>query len=179
MLAGDLFGLPIPDAGPVFTAALAGHLAAGLTAVVAGALAAAARKRTGRHPRAGHVYLWALGGVVTTAAVMAVIRWPHDAHLLAIAITAALLGGYGYAVRRRARRGWVARHALGLGGSYIALLTGFYIDNGPRLPLWDRLPDVVFWFLPGVIGAPLIWLAVHRFGRTARQRRLRPTIPAP
>jgi hypothetical protein len=53
MLTGDLFGLPIPDAGPVFAAALGGHLAAGLTTVGAGASAAAARKGPGRHPRAG------------------------------------------------------------------------------------------------------------------------------
>jgi hypothetical protein len=26
-------------------------------------------------------------------------------------------------------------HAIGMGGSYIALLTGFYVDNGPFLPL--------------------------------------------
>jgi hypothetical protein len=170
MPAADLFGLPIPDSGPVFTAALAGHLTAGLTAVIAGALAAGARKRPGRHPRAGRVYLWALGGVVATAAAMAVIRWPHDAHLLAIAVTAALLGGYGYLARRRARRGWAARHAIGLGGSYIALLTGFYVDNGPRLPIWNRLPDLAFWFLPTMLGAPLIRLAVHRFQRPKRRR---------
>ena len=33
-----------------------------------------------------------------------------------------------------------------MAASYVALLTGFYVDNGPQLPLWDRLPTV------GVLG---------------------------
>jgi hypothetical protein len=49
MLATSIFGLPTPDAGPVFATALTVHIAAGLTAV-AGALAATAHKQPGRHP---------------------------------------------------------------------------------------------------------------------------------
>jgi hypothetical protein len=163
MLAAELLGLPIPDAGPVFAAALAGHIAAGLTAVGSGALAAGARKRRGRHPRAGRVYLWALGGVAATATVMTTIRWREDAHLFAIAVVSAALGWYGYRARRHRRPGWPVRHAIGMGGSYIALLTGFYVDNGPFLPVWNRLPDPAFWVLPTAVGAPLIWLGIHRF----------------
>jgi hypothetical protein len=163
MLAGDFLGLPVPDAGPVFATALVVHIGCGLTAVTSGALAASARKRPGRHPRAGRVYLWALGGIVLTAGVMAAIRWREDAHLLAIAIVALSLGLYGYRARRAHRTGWPVRHAVGMGGSYIALLTGFYVDNGPFLPLWSRLPHVTYWLLPAVIGAPLIWRALRRF----------------
>jgi hypothetical protein len=169
MLGGELFGLPIPDAGPVFAVALAGHIAAGLTAVGAGALAATAVKRPGRHPRAGRVYLWALGIVAATATVLAAIRWSHDAHLFAIAMVAAGLGWYGYRARRRPRRGWPVRHAIGMGGSYITLLTGFYVDNGAFLPLWNRLPHVAYWILPALVGGPLIWLGIHRFTRVRRQ----------
>jgi hypothetical protein len=161
--AGDLLGLPIPNAGPLFAVALGVHILSGLVAVVAGALAATARKRPGRHPRAGRVYLWALTGIFTTATVMSVIRWQHDAHLFAIAVVAFGLGGYGYLARRRQRPGWPTHHAVGMGGSYIALLTGFYVDNGPFLPLWDRLPHVMYWILPGLVGVPLIGLALSRF----------------
>jgi uncharacterized membrane protein HdeD (DUF308 family) len=170
MLAGEVFGLPIPDAGPVFTVALVGHVAAGLTAVVSGALAATAAKRPGRHPRAGRVYVWALGGVAATATVMAAIRWREDAHLFAVAVVAAGLGWYGYRARRRHRQGWPVRHAIGMGGSYLALLTGFYVDNGPLLPVWNRLPSAAFWVLPTLVGAPLIWFGIHRF--TGRARRV-------
>jgi len=102
---GEIFGLPIPDAGPIFATALVLHILSGLTAVITGALAATARKQPGRHPRAGRVYLCALGGIFTTAMVMAAIRWHEDAHLFAIAVIAFSLGLYGYRARRRHRPG--------------------------------------------------------------------------
>ena len=74
-LNSEILGLPIPDAGPVFATALVIHILSGLTAVIAGALAATARKRPGRHPRAGRGYLWALGGIFTTATIMAAIAF--------------------------------------------------------------------------------------------------------
>ena len=165
MLGSDIVGLPIPDAGPIFVTALAVHVVSGLTAVTAGAIAATARKQAGRHPRAGRVYLWALGGVFATATVMAIIRWREDAHLFAIAVIAFGLGLYGYRARRRHRPGWPPHHAIGMGGSYIALFTGFYVDNGPLLPVWNQLPHIVYWLLPSVVGVPLIWLALRRFQR--------------
>jgi hypothetical protein len=165
MLGSDIVGLPIPDAGPIFATALAAHIASGLTAVTAGAIAATARKQAGRHPRAGRVYLWALGGIFATATVMAIIRWREDAHLFAIAVVAFGLGLYGYRARRRHRPGWPKHHAIGIGGSYIALFTGFYVDNGPFLPLWNQLPHIAYWLLPTAVGVPLIWLALHRFQR--------------
>jgi uncharacterized membrane protein len=176
MLAGDFLGLPIPDAGPIFAAALVIHILAGLTAVVSGALAATAKKRPGRHPRAGRIYLSALGGVFVTATIMAIIRWREDAHLLAIAVITFSLGLYGYQARRRHRPGWPPHHAIGMGGSYIALLTGFYVDNGPFLPFWKELPHITYWLLPSIVGAPLIWLALSRFRRIpARSRPDDPT----
>jgi hypothetical protein len=168
MLAGDILGLPIPDAGPTFAAALLIHILSGLTAVISGALAATAKKRPGRHPRAGRIYLWALGGVFATATIMAIIRWREDAHLLAIGIIAFSLGLYGYQARRRHRPGWPPHHAIGMGGSYIALLTGFYVDNGPFLPIWKQLPHLTYWLLPSIVGVPLIWRALHRFRANPR-----------
>src|SRR3954465_403577 len=84
----DIGGLQVPDAGPVFLAAPAVHVLAGGTAVVAGLLAATARKRRGRHPRAGMVYLWVIGVVFATATVMGVVRWRHDWPLFVIATLA-------------------------------------------------------------------------------------------
>jgi hypothetical protein len=42
------------------------------------------------------------------------------------------------------------------------MLTAFYVDNGPHLPLWDRLPVLAFWLLPAAIAAPLITRAIIR-----------------
>ena len=49
-----------------------------------------------------------------------------------------------------------------MGISYVALLTAFYVDNGPHLPLWDRLPTVTFWLAPTLIGAAIIRRALTR-----------------
>ena len=163
MLGSDIVGLPIPDEGPIFAIVLVTHIVSGLTAVIAGALAATAKKRRGRHPRAGHVYLWALGGIFTTATIMAAIRWHEDAHLFTIAVIAFGPGLYGYQARRRHRPGWPTHHGIGMGGSYIALLTGFYVDNGPFLPLWNQLPHWTYWLLPSLVGIPLIRRALHRY----------------
>lgn len=155
--------LDLPGAGPMFLAALGFHVLAGMTCVVAGALAATARKRPGRHPKAGHVYLWGIAVVSATASVMAAIRWEEDRHLFGIAVVATGLAVLGWRARVRHRDGWVRWHAIGMGGSYIALLTGFYVDNGPQLPLWDRLPHWMYWVMPAAVGGPLIWRALRRF----------------
>jgi hypothetical protein len=163
MLTITVVGLEVPDAGPVFLFALCAHVLAGLTSVGAGAVAATARKRPGRHPRAGRVYLCGLAVVFVTATVMAVVRWREDRLLLAIATVAFGLGLFGWQARRRHRPGWPRWHGIGMGGSYVGLLTGFYVDNGPHLPLWNRLPHWTYWALPMGIGAPLIWWALRRF----------------
>jgi hypothetical protein len=46
-----------------------------------------------------------------------------------------------------------------MGASYIALLTAFYVDNGPHLPFWNRLPTLAFWLLPAAVGVPLTAVA--------------------
>jgi hypothetical protein len=87
-------------AGDVFAAALALHIAAGLSCVVAGAIAATAGKRPGRHPRAGTVYYAGLTAVFVTATAMAVIRWAHNWHLFVIAVLGYTAGTAGYLGRR-------------------------------------------------------------------------------
>jgi hypothetical protein len=91
----------------------------------------------------------------------------------------------GYQHRRRRRPGDTG-HIAGMGTAYVAMLTAFYVDNGPRLPLWDHLPAFSFWVLPSAIGAPVITRAIwhaKRPGRIAgREARTAPenaTDPAP
>jgi len=161
-LALPILGLEVPDSGPVFLAVLAVHVLAGGTAVISGATAALVRKRFGLHPRAGRVYLWALGAVFATAAAMTVLRWPHNVHLFAIGTFAFAAGLAGWRARRLHRPGWQRRHLLGMGTSYVALLTGFYVDNGPQLPVWNLLPDWAFWILPTAVAGPIIARAYVR-----------------
>jgi hypothetical protein len=60
----------------------------------------------------------------------------------------------------------------GTGIGYTAMLTAFYVDNAPRLPLRDRLPVLAFWLLPGAIATPLIVRAVIGARHAAPQARL-------
>ena len=53
-------------------------------------------------------------------------------------------------------------HIVGMGASYIALLTAFYVDNGKNLPIWKDLPHVAYWTLPSAVGVPLILRALGR-----------------
>lgn len=163
----DVLGIPVPTRQPVFLAILAVHVAVALIAVVAGAIAATSRKRAGRHPRAGTVYLWSLVTAVATAAALTAFRPRADWPLLVLgagALVAALLGR---AVRRRASHGWVRVHVVAMGASLVLTLTAFYVDNGPHLPLWERLPAWTFWVLPAGVGVPLILrtLARHPLAR--------------
>jgi uncharacterized membrane protein len=152
-------GLPLPSDAAWFLALIAVHVAAGLTCVVAGAVAMLSPKAAGRHPTAGVTYVWALGVVAVTMAVVSAFRWAEDAHLFALgsaSFLAALLG------RLARRRGRLRLHASGMAASYILLITAFYVDNGPHLPLWRRLPPPAFWILPCAIGLPILAWALAR-----------------
>jgi hypothetical protein len=153
-------GLPIPDDRPLFLAVLAVHVAAGVVCVVAGALAATARKRPGRHPTAGRVFYWGLVCAFAALVTLAVLRWPDDTDLLVIGAVAMIAATAGVLARRRGR---FRVHGTGMAVAYIALITGFYVDNGPNLPLWNLLPHFVYWLLPAAIGVPLLVRALRRF----------------
>jgi hypothetical protein len=148
------------------------HVLAGLTTVITGIVAFVAPKRRGRHPRWGGRYLWAYTVVFLTATILSGERWSTDAYLFFIALV-----GYGFALggytARRFRRepwlmrllgkNWVVAHIVGTIGSYIVLLTGFYVDNAHLIPLLNQLPLLTFWVLPTVIGIPFIARSISRF----------------
>ena len=124
MLAAPGAEIDLPDLGPVFLTALGIHALAGITAVVSAIVATTSRKRPGRHPVAGRVYLGALAVLAASAVTMAVLRGREDAHLFVVALVAAGLGFLGWQARRRRRTGWRLWHGIGMGGSFIAVLTG-------------------------------------------------------
>jgi hypothetical protein len=157
--AARIFGDQVGSTAPVFLAFLAVHVLAGLTAVVTGAIAALARKGSPRHVRAGRWYYRAITVVFATATILAALRWRQDYYLFIIGTVAFTAATLGYQHRRRQRPGHTG-HIVGMGTAYVAMLTAFYVDNGPHLPLWDRLPTLTFWLLPSAIGAPIIARAV-------------------
>ena len=56
--------------------------------------------------------------------------------------------------------------------AFILLLTAFYVDNGPHLPLWRSLPPLAHWLLPGVIGFPVLIWVLRRHPLIVRSRAL-------
>jgi hypothetical protein len=124
-------------------------------------VAALSAKGSVRHVRSGRVYYWSLAVVFATATAMAAMRWAEDYHLFVIGSIAITAGSVGY-LHRRLRRSGDAVHITGMGTSYIALLTAFYVDNGKNLPLWSHLPRIAYWVLPSLIGLPLLARAVRR-----------------
>jgi uncharacterized membrane protein len=162
-LGGQILGLPVGSTSPLFLTVLAAHVIAGLACVASGAAAALTRKGPGRHARLGRLYYRGVLVVFTTAIIMAALRWPHDNHLAilaAITLSAAAVG-----VRARRTTPAHAPHIRAMGASYIALLTAFYVDNGPHLPLWNHLPAIAFWIGPTLIGTPLITRAALHHNR--------------
>jgi hypothetical protein len=158
----------VPGVGratPIFAVLLMIHIGAALTCVVSGAVAATSPKQPGRHPRAGTLYFWALSVVFVTTVCMSAARWSRDYYLLILGTVAFGLASLGYAARRIRWTGWTTAHILGMSLSYITLLTAFYVDNGPNLPVWRQLPTAAFWLGPLVVGSPFVVWALARHGR--------------
>lgn len=146
------------------------HVAAGLTCVLAGIAAMLSPKRAGRHPSAGAVYYGSLVVVSLSMAALSVLRWPHNTHLLVLGILCFGAATIGRMARRRRWRGWLRVHVTGMGVSYIVLLTAFYVDNGPHLPLWRDLPRAAHWLLPSLVGLPMLIWALARHPLILRSR---------
>jgi len=159
--ASRILGDQVGSTAPVFLAFLALHVLAGLTAVIAGAVAALVRKGSPRHIRVGRWFYRAITVVFVTATALSAMRWRQDYYLFLIGAVAFTAATIGYEHRRRHRRGDTG-HIAGMGIGYTAMLTAFYVDNGPHLPMWDRLPVLAFWLLPAAIATPLIARAVIR-----------------
>jgi hypothetical protein len=155
-------GIPLPSDTALFLTFIALHVAAGLTCVIAGVVAMLSRKQPGRHPLAGSVYYWALACVFVTMTVLAVSRWAEDSHLFVLGALSFAAATIGRSARRRRWPSWARVHLTGMGASYILLITAFYVDNGPNLPLWRELPPIAFWFLPTLIGMPILLNAFFR-----------------
>ena len=168
LMSSRILGDQVGSTAPVFLAFLAVHVLAGLTAVVTGAIAALVRKGSPRHVRAGRRYYWAITVVFGTATALAAMRWRQDYYLFIIGAVAFTAATIGYLHRRRHRPGDTG-HIAGMGIAYVAMLTAFYVDNGPHLPLWDRLPTLTFWLLPSAIGAPVIIRAILRARHTSSE----------
>ena len=161
MRTEPLLGLDVASLSAVFLVLLGIHVTSALVAIVSGLVAMLSRKGSGRHVVSGRVYFGAILIVFASACAMSAFRWPADLPLVAAGAVAAAAATFGFIYRRLHRPG-DARHIIAMGVSYVAMLTAFYVDNGPHLPIWQLLPSWLFWFLPAIIGTPLIIRAAVR-----------------
>src|SRR5215813_15528407 len=157
-----VLGIPIPSSSPLFLGIVALHVTAGIVCTFAGIGAMLAPKRTGRHPTAGAVYYWSLVVVFLTMAALSILRWPENTHLFVLGILSFSAGVVGRMARRRRWSGWLPVHVTAMAVSYILLLTAFYVDNGPHLPLWRSLPTLAHWLLPSAVGLPILGWELRR-----------------
>jgi hypothetical protein len=161
-------GIPIPSDSPAFLAVLGVHVVAGLACVLTGFAAMVARKGRGRHSYFGTLYYRCLLIVWATMAGLSAVRWADDYHLFVLGMLALAAA---FVARRAVRRQRVRLHLIGMGSSYILLLTAFYVDNGAHLPLWRELPTAAYWLLPAAIGLPLIMVTLRRHPLAQAERR--------
>jgi hypothetical protein len=101
---------------------------------------------------------------------LAFLRWAENYPLFVLGLLSFACALLGRAAVRRRWANWVRLHLAGMGLSYILMLTAFYVDNGKNLPLWNRLPQIAFWVLPGLVGLPVLLHAWFRHP-LARARR--------
>lgn len=160
--ATSILGIAIPSTSPLFLATVGLHVLAGLGAVIAGAAAMLSKKGYPRHIGFGGMYYWCLTIVFASASALAFVRWAEDSQLFvlgALAYGAAVLGRS--AVRQK-WRGWPRLHIVGMGISYILMLTAFYVDNGRNLPIWRDFPPIAYWTVPAILGLPIMVWALLR-----------------
>ncbi|ADF40342.1 hypothetical protein BMD_3502 [Priestia megaterium DSM 319] len=52
-------------------------------------------------------------------------------------------------------------------GSYIGAVTALLVNVGDSIPLLNKLPALSYWFLPTIIGSPLIYIVARRYRKNA------------
>lgn len=149
------------------------HILAGLVCVVTEILTLGCEKRAGLHPICGTIYHWGLAALVISAAFLAAAHWANDRVLLAVGAISFGASSMGRMARRRHWKAWVSTHITCMGGSFIAMLTAFLVEEGKSLPGLSGLPRLTYWFVPALVAAPLIIRALvchHLFELLSNQQ---------
>lgn len=141
----------------MFNLFLITHIIAGLICLISGVVAMSSRKIKGRHTTSGEIYHWSYVIVFLTTVIMSIIHWVESAYLFYIGIFSYLLALIGYLSAKIRWNNWLGSHIGAIPGSYIGIVTATIVVNVPKMPLLNELPILLFWFLPTMIGTPLIF----------------------
>lgn len=151
--------------------ALALHIAAGSIGLILGPIAMLAGKWPGLHTRAGETYHWVFLVVAASAIVLAALDWSQLWWFTLIALFSYAFALRGYLAAKRRRPGWLAAHISGQGGSYIALVTALLVVNFGNA--------LVVWFIPTIVGTPMIAWVRYQVAKGARPKRRRTATATP
>ena len=138
------------------------HILAGLVCVVTAVVSIVSEKRPGLHPICGTIYHWGLSILVISAGFLAAAHWTDDRVLLVLGLISFGASSLGRMARKLNWQTWVGTHIISMGCSFIAMLTAFCVEEGESLRGLKELPRVTYWFLPALIGTPLIIRALVR-----------------
>jgi hypothetical protein len=162
-------GIEIPSTDPLFLTIVTVHIVLGILCVTTGCIAMLSAKAPGRHPQYGTYYYWTLTMVVMTASTLSFMRWEANYHLFILGMLAFVTVFVGREAHRKRWPNGTTAHIVGMGLSYILLLTAFYVDNGRQLPFWEDLPPWTPWTVPALVGVPIVVWALLYHPMSRRQ----------
>ena len=87
----------------------------------------------------------------------------RSAYLFYIAIFSYSLALLGYLAAKRRWKNWIGTHIGGMLGSYIGIVTATLVVNATDIPFLNELPILTVWFLPTMIGTPIIFIIGKRY----------------
>jgi hypothetical protein len=159
-----------------FDVALSVHVAAGSAGLVLGPIAMFSAKRKGVHTRTGVAYYYVFVVLFASAVALALIDFSRAWWLALVGAFSYYFARKGYYAAKRRGPGWIMRHVSGQGGSYIAMVTALIVVNTQSISTGSSPVWFVPWFLPTIVGSPIItWvsfqIAAGRRPKTWRQRR--------
>ncbi|SDH87060.1 hypothetical protein SAMN05216352_103140 [Alteribacillus bidgolensis] len=97
---------------------------------------------------------------------MSILHWEKSQYLFYIALFSYGLALLGYAAGKKKWKNWLSSHIGGMLGSYIGIVTATLVVNVHRIPLLNEFPVLLFWFLPTIIGTPLIFMVGRKYSPT-------------
>ncbi|KFN03635.1 DUF2306 domain-containing protein [Bacillus clarus] len=147
----------------IFHILLAIHILFGTICLISGIVAMYAPKRKGKHTEWGEIYHASYVVIFLTAVILSILHWDEIAFLFYIAIISYSFALYGYLARKKRWNNWLQHHIRGMLGSYIGAVTALLVNVGIYIPILNLLPPLWFWFLPTIIGIPLVASVSKRY----------------
>jgi hypothetical protein len=136
--------------------ALSFHVAAGSAGLVLGPVAMFSSKRRGVHTRTGEAYYYVFVVLFVSAVALALLNFSQVWWLALVGAFSFGFARMGYRAAKERGQGWLIRHVSGQGGSYIAMTTALIVVNTQSISFGGGPMALLPWFLPTIIGSPII-----------------------